>query len=202
MKPRAPPLTCSGDDKPLITVDSWRMKKTLGLLSILVCAGSPAVSEIPLELDAWWQAKERAGYNWAKVVNFTGETVGGTDTALIMTCLEDDPLIMVQHGEIDDDDLTWDERGTDEDVVLSYSIDGAPMRPLPGFLDGLDSSHVFLSPEDEPAFIAEILASETLSFDIAPATFDRPDAPVTIHFYMEGALEEIGETLRECGIGG
>lgn len=109
---------------------------------------------------------------------------------------------MVQHGEIDDDDTTWKQRGTKEDVTLNYKIDDGEWLPIRGFLDGLDSSDVFLYPEDEPAFLKDILSAEYLGINIGPAMFSRPSTPAIVYFVMDGANEEIGDTLSECGIGG
>lgn len=176
------------------------MKQILLIAIALLTFTPSSLAEETLEFEAYWKSRDRDGYKWAQVINFTGETVNGTDTALIFTCLDDDPHVMVQHGDVDDDDTTWKERGTVEDVTLHYAINGTNVREIRGFIDGLDSSDVFLYPEDEPAFIAEILAADFLTVNIGPATFDRPAEPVLITFLMQGADEEIGDTLAECGI--
>tara|TARA_B100000678_G_scaffold270605_1_gene258629 strand:- start:4998 stop:5561 length:564 start_codon:yes stop_codon:yes gene_type:complete len=168
-----------------------------GLLGLCLCASALAQSG---EIQAHWQITEGEGSRWPKAVNFNHVKENGTLTALILTCLVDDPAILIQDGLIDDDDLTWKQRGTDEDVTLSVSFDSQPFQPIRGFLDGLDASKVFIYPEDEPQFIRDLIASDHVSFDIAPATFDRPDQPIMAEFNMTDAAEEIGGTLAQCGL--
>lgn len=177
------------------------MKKIIPIsLSCLAALISlPAFSQADT-VDSHWQATEGDGSKWPKVVNFNLYEEDGTMTALIITCLDDSPAILVQDGLIDDDDLTWKERGTDEDVMLSYAFDHDEMKPVRGFLDGLDSSKVFLYPEDKHKFIRDLVASDHVTFDIGPATFDRPDGPVFADFNMSEASEEFGDTLAQCGL--
>lgn len=170
----------------------------LTIFATAILAACNSVAE-PLP-DAIWSVKSADSNGLAKAVNFNGEAEGGTETALLLECMNTSPNIRVQHGLIDDDDLTWDTRGTAEYTTITYTIDGGKPTPARAFLIGLDGSKFSLSIDNEAALMSDFIAADRVIFNIAPATFHRPDTAVNITFNMREASTQIGDTLSACGV--
>ncbi|MEO1643460.1 MAG: hypothetical protein AAFR74_09000 [Pseudomonadota bacterium] len=175
------------------------MKHTLpALAATLAFTACSGIAE-PLP-EAIWIISDTDRNGVTKAVVFNGETDNGTETALLFECLEDSPSLRLQHGQIDDDDLTWEARGTKERTTITYSLDNGPETETPVFLIGLDGSKLSFTADNEAEIMSQMIAATRVTFDIAPATFDRPDTAVTVTFNLTDAKTEIGDHLSMCEI--
>lgn len=168
------------------------------IAALILTACSNSADPLP---EAIWIISDTDRNGVTKAVVFNGEADNGTETALLFECLDDSPALRLQHGQIDDDDLTWDERGTKERTTITYSLDNGPQVETPVFLIGLDGSKLSFTAENEAEIMAQMIASTRVTFNIAPATFERPDTPVTVMFNLSDAKTEIGDHLSMCGVG-
>jgi hypothetical protein len=171
-------------------------KTSICALTFTILASCNSAAE-PLP-DAIWSVKSADSNGIAKAVNFNGGAKDGTETALLLECMNTSPNIRVQHGLIDDDDLTWDTRGTAEYTAITYTIDGGEEATARAFLIGLDGSKFSLAIDNEAELMTDFIAATRVSFNIAAATFDRPGTAVNVTFNMTDAAAEIGDVLNRC----